>query len=61
MVVKALETLRNAYDQVLFLDGHEYHAKMSPTKVYVFNELHTESPFTVKNFREKFEMVDLYA
>ena len=60
MTVKAHETMRNAYDQVLFLAGSEYHAKMSPSKVYVFNELHTESPFTVKKFREKFEVTDLY-
>ena len=30
MIVKAKNTLRNAYDQVLFIKGREYRTKQSP-------------------------------
>lgn len=61
MIVKSKNTLRNSYDQVLFLAGHEYHAKMSPKKVYVFNELHTETPLAHADFGKEFEVIDFFA
>lgn len=60
MTVKALKTLKNAYDQVLFREGHEYKAKMSPKRVFILNELHTETLVRANRFGESFEVVDYF-
>lgn len=61
MILKANRTLKNSYDQVLFMEGREYHAKMSPKRIYIFNELHTETPFKPGKLIDDFEIVDMYA
>lgn len=60
MTVKALKTLKNAYDQVLFREGHEYQAKMSPNRVFILNELHTETLVRANRFSESFEVIDYF-
>ena len=60
MIVKAKETVLNAYDQALFMEGKEYKAtdaRHPKAKIYVFNELHTETPFTRSRLESRFEVV----
>ena len=57
IICVALETLKNAYDQVLFLKGNKYIADKSGSRYFLFNELHTETPFNVRKFRTYFEIL----
>lgn len=55
MKVKAKRTLKNAYDQVLFVEGRQYDATEEGKFVLIFNELHSETPVRIKNLEKDFE------
>ena len=56
MKVKAKQTLKNAYDQVLFVAGKQYEVEEEGKFVYIFNELHSETLVRMKNLEKDFEL-----
>ena len=58
MKVKAKQTLKNAYDQVLFMAGKTYNVTDTDDKrLWVFNELHSETPIRKSKLDRDFEVV----
>ena len=57
IIVRAMETLKNAYDQVLFIKGNKYIADKSGSRYFIFNEMRVESPFTEKRLKTYFEIL----
>lgn len=58
MKLKAKRTLKNAYDQVLFVEGKLYEAEGDKKRVYILNELHSETVVRIANIDKDFERVD---
>ena len=60
MEVIAMDEARNAYGQVLFQKGKHYKvtSALTGSRIFVFNELHTESPFPRRRFHELFEIIE---
>lgn len=58
MKVIAKRTMKNAYDQTLFIAGKEYSvADEDDKRVYVLNELHTETLVRKAKVDDDFEML----
>jgi hypothetical protein len=55
MTVKAKQTSKNAYDQVLFIAGKQYEAEEKGNFILVLNELHLETPVRLTNLEKNFE------
>ena len=59
MKVKAMRTMKNAYDQVLFTEGKEYKVVDADSKRYwVLNELHMETPIRISRLTDNFMEVN---
>lgn len=56
MTVKAKRTLKNAYDQVLFVQGKQYEAEEEQKFICIINELHSETLVRMKNLEKDFEL-----
>lgn len=55
MKVRAKQTAKNAYNQVLFLAGKTYDVVRTDMRhTYVLNELHTETPVDSRQFDRAF-------
>lgn len=55
MKVIAKETLKNAYDQILFVAGRTYKVVDTDSKrAFILNELHSETPVRIRELEKDF-------
>lgn len=57
MKVTAKQTLKNSYQQVLFIEGKTYEvSEIVKARIFIPNEMHTETPFRAYEINKHFEV-----
>lgn len=58
MKVRAKETLKNSLGQVLFVAGRDYKAERECRRIWIINELHTETPCRESQLAHDFDIIE---